>query len=224
MSERTYNQFCPIAHALDLVGDRWTLLVVRNLFLGPKRFSDLLRGLPGIGTNILTARLKALEGSGLVRSRYLPPPAASSVYELTETGRGLEGVMTALALWGAQSLGAPQAGQTYSPDSMGLIVYLLFKQAAAAGPLAGPFAVRVEGKDFSANFGVTVQGQSITVEPQAPAAPRLSLRAGLPALGALATGQISLREAQRKGLVKLEGPAGETAAFLAGFATAAPQH
>src|SRR5215475_11332621 len=103
MTQKTYHQYCPIVHALDLVGERWTLLIIRNLFAGPKRFSDLAHGLPGIGTNILTARLKALEESGLIQSRYLPPPAASSVYELTPYGRSLEDVMVALVLWGAQS-------------------------------------------------------------------------------------------------------------------------
>ena len=110
MTQKTYNQYCPVAHALDLVGERWTLLIIRNLFVGPKRFSDLLRGLPGIGTNILTGRLKALEENGLIQSRFLPPPAASSVYELTPYGRSLQDVMVALALWGVQSLGAPKVG------------------------------------------------------------------------------------------------------------------
>ena len=80
MTQKTYNQYCPLAHALDLVGERWTLLIIRNLFVGPKRFSDLARGLPTIGTNILTDRLKTLEGNGLIQTRFLPPPAASSVY------------------------------------------------------------------------------------------------------------------------------------------------
>src|SRR5215813_9428854 len=124
MTQRTYNQYCPMAHSLDLIGERWTLLIIHNLFLGPKRFSDLLRGLPGIGTNILTDRLKSLEENGLVQNRFLPPPAASSVYELTPYGRSLEDVMIALARWGARTLGARQPDQRVMVDALGLTIYV----------------------------------------------------------------------------------------------------
>ncbi|MBN2081590.1 transcriptional regulator [bacterium] len=100
MSKRSYNQFCALALALDVVGERWTLLIVRELMLGPKRFTDIQEGLPGIGTNLLSARLKELEGLGLIHRYKLPPPAASTVYELTEKGRTLEDVITALTQWG----------------------------------------------------------------------------------------------------------------------------
>ena len=86
---KRYEQYCPMAHALDLVGDRWALLVVRELMHGPKRYTDLVDHLPGIGTNILAARLRDLEGNGIVARRTLPPPAASKVYELTDYGREL---------------------------------------------------------------------------------------------------------------------------------------
>ena len=88
MAKRGYNQFCAAARALDLLGERWTLLLIRDLLTGPKRYTDLLNGLPGIGTNLLAGRLKELESAGVVQRRELPPPAASTVYELTE--RGLE--------------------------------------------------------------------------------------------------------------------------------------
>jgi DNA-binding HxlR family transcriptional regulator len=104
-----YDQYCPVAHSLDLVGDRWALLVVRELMHGPKRYTDLADGLPGIGTNILAARLRDLEAGGIVAKRTLPPPAASRVYELTDYGRELKPVMRELALWGARSLGPPTA-------------------------------------------------------------------------------------------------------------------
>jgi DNA-binding HxlR family transcriptional regulator len=102
-----YDQYCPVAHALDLVGERWALLVVRELMHGPKRYTDLAESLPGIGTNILAGRLRDLEASGVVAKRTLPPPAASRVYELTDYGRALKPVMRELALWGARSLGPP---------------------------------------------------------------------------------------------------------------------
>src|SRR6478735_9582808 len=107
---KRYEQYCPMAHALDLVGDRWALLVIRELMHGPKRYTDLVDRLPGIGTNILATRLRDLESNGIVARRVLPPPAASKVYELTEYGRGLRPAMRELALWGARSLGPPVVG------------------------------------------------------------------------------------------------------------------
>ncbi|NJM05348.1 helix-turn-helix transcriptional regulator [Candidatus Gracilibacteria bacterium] len=105
MPQRSYNQYCPIANALDLIGERWSLLIVRDLLLGPKRFSDLRNALPGIGTNILTDRLKGLEEAGIIARRVLPPPAASTVYELTPYGQLLDGPVQALAQWGGMTLG-----------------------------------------------------------------------------------------------------------------------
>ena len=106
---KSYEQYCPVAHALDLVGERWALLVVRELMRGPKRYTDLAEHLPGIGTNILASRLRDLEAGGIVAKRRLPPPAASRVYELTDYGRSLRPVVRELALWGARSLGPPTA-------------------------------------------------------------------------------------------------------------------
>src|SRR6187397_1987477 len=96
---KNYEQYCPVAHALELVGERWSLLVVRELMRGPKRYTDLAESL-GIRTNILAARLRDLEACGVVTKRKLPPPAASRVYELTEYGHALKPVVRELALWG----------------------------------------------------------------------------------------------------------------------------
>jgi len=104
---KRYDQYCPVAHALGLVGERWALLVVLELMSGPKRYTDLADNLPGIGTNILADRLRDLEAGGIVARRKLPPPAASRVYELTEYGRALRPAIRELALWGARSLGPP---------------------------------------------------------------------------------------------------------------------
>jgi len=107
VSKRSYEQYCPVAHALDLIGERWAMLIVKELMHGPKRYTDLAEHLPGIGTNILAARLRALEDCRVIEKRKLPPPAASRVYEVTEYGRALKPVMRELALWGARSLGPP---------------------------------------------------------------------------------------------------------------------
>src|SRR5919199_1965193 len=127
VTSRTYDQFCGVAHALDLVGERWALLVVRDLILGPKRFTDLRRGLPRIGTNVLAARLKELEQAGVVQRRVLPPPAASTVYELTDYGRELEGPLLALGRWGARSLGPRQDGQALRSEWFGVALKAFFR-------------------------------------------------------------------------------------------------
>src|ERR1700730_15090778 len=101
-TKRTYADPCGLARALELVGERWALLVVRDLVLGPKRFTDLRRGIPRIPTNILSARLKELEAGCVVPPRRLPRPAAGVAYELTEYGHELEDVILRLGLWGAK--------------------------------------------------------------------------------------------------------------------------
>ena len=100
---RTYGDGCGVAHALDLVGERWALLVVRDLLLGPKRFTDLRAGLRGASHNVLAQRLRELEQAGVVRRRRLPPPAGSAVYELTDWGRELESILITLGVWGVRS-------------------------------------------------------------------------------------------------------------------------
>ena len=104
---KNYEQYCPVAHALELVGERWSLLIVRELLKGPKRYTDLAAALPRIGTNVLAARLKDLEGCGVIAKRRLPPPTPAQVYELTPYGVALRPVMRELARWGLHSLPAP---------------------------------------------------------------------------------------------------------------------
>ena len=102
MTSRSYNQYCGLAYALDKVGERWTILIIRELVAGPRRYKDLIEGLPGISTNLLAARLKSLEEDGLLQRRVLPPPAGSTVYELTPLGLGLEEALIELGKWGSQ--------------------------------------------------------------------------------------------------------------------------
>jgi len=121
---------CPSAHALDLIGDRWSLLVVRELLLGPKRFTDLRRGLPRISRNVLSQRLEDLEAAAVLRRRTLAPPAAAAVYELTERGLELESVLTAIGRWGAGSPLLPDG------DSVGVDTFVLGLRARFS-PVAG---------------------------------------------------------------------------------------
>jgi DNA-binding HxlR family transcriptional regulator/putative sterol carrier protein len=131
---RSYDQYCVVARALDVIGERWTLLVVRELLIGPKRFTDLLEGLPGIATNLLSARLKHMETGGLIRRRRLPPPAASTVYELTELGRGLEPVLGSLARWSMPLIKEPPAPDEFlRPGWFLLGMRLTFNREGARG-------------------------------------------------------------------------------------------
>jgi DNA-binding HxlR family transcriptional regulator len=129
---RAYDQYCPIAHALELVGERWSLLVVRELMCGPKRYTDLAAQL-GIGTNILAARLRDLEAGGIVTKRKLPPPANARVYELTPYGRELKGALRELALWGARSLGPPTAVDELFPGWVANAVRTVLSPIAPPG-------------------------------------------------------------------------------------------
>ena len=132
---KRYDQYCPVAHALGLVGERWALLIVRELLHGPRRYTDLAASLPGIPTNILAARLRDLEGCGIVGKRRLPPPAASQVYELTPYGARLKPVMRELALWGIQSLGAPKDEDELAPGWLENALDTVFAPAAPTGRL-----------------------------------------------------------------------------------------
>jgi DNA-binding HxlR family transcriptional regulator len=127
---RTYGDRCGIARALDVIGERWALLVVRDLLLGPKRFSDLRAGLPRVSADVLAQRLRELEAAGVVQRRRLPPPSASRVYELTERGRELEPVVLGLARWGSRTP-VPEGDPPLSPDSAMLALKTLFDPAAA---------------------------------------------------------------------------------------------
>ena len=130
---RSYKQYCGIARALDLIGERWALLVVRELVLGPKRFTDLREGLPGIATNVLSQRLRQLERDGVLARRRLPPPAASTVYELTEYGQELVPILLALGRWGARTMGARSPEQTSRAEWLAVALKAYYQPKAAKG-------------------------------------------------------------------------------------------
>jgi DNA-binding HxlR family transcriptional regulator len=146
---KKFDQYCPMAHALTLVGERWALLIVRELLHGPKRYTDLAHGLPGIGTNILAARLRDLEECGVVEKRKLPPPAASMVYELTEYGTGLNEALYALARWGARSLGPPGPDDELYPEWGVNAFPALFNSEEARG-LTETYVLKIDDDVFTA--------------------------------------------------------------------------
>lgn len=204
MADRNYRQYCPVAHALDLVGDRWVLLIVRDLFLGPKRFTDLRQGLPGIGTNVLTDRLKALERTNVIRHRTLPPPAASAVYELTDRGRELEGPLVALARWGGQTLGPRLEDQRVSTDSVMLALRATFTPVAERGE-RGIYEARFAEPAFEAVFGVRLgeHGAEVTRGPAVGA--DAAVYTDAETLYAVASGRESLPEAIGRGAMRVDG-------------------
>jgi DNA-binding HxlR family transcriptional regulator/putative sterol carrier protein len=147
MPGHRYEQYCGAARALDVVGDRWTLLIVRELMLGPRRFTDLLDGLPGISRNLLTERLRALERDGVVARQELPPPAARQVYELTDDGRDLAAAMVPLVAWGARRLGARKPTESFRP-SWGALAMATFADREAAKAVSETYQYLVGGSAF----------------------------------------------------------------------------
>lgn len=199
MTTRAYGQYCGFARALEVVGERWALLVVRNLLVGPKRFTDLLNGLPGIPSNILTARLKELENAGVVRRRVLPRPARAVVYELTEYGLELEVVVVELGRWGAKKLGDPRPGEALTVDSLITALRSTFRADAARGLRAG-YELRVGEIVLHARVD---DGRVEVAEGALPGADLL-IEAG-PGIRALMAGELSPAAAVESGAVRLKG-------------------
>jgi DNA-binding HxlR family transcriptional regulator len=199
-TERTYGEACRFAYALDLVGERWALLVVRELLLGPKRFTDLRAGLPHASTNILSDRLRELEHNAIVRRRKLPPPAGSTVYELTEWGRELEPIVTRLGAWGARSP-IPPDSQEIGPDSIVLALRSLF-DVEAAGDLSASYNLRV-GED---RFRIDVDQGKVDLNRGGGEDPEVTLAfLDAPTMAALLAGQLGLEDALTSGALVVDG-------------------
>jgi DNA-binding HxlR family transcriptional regulator len=213
---RTYEDGCAAAHALDLVGERWALLVVRELLLGPKRFTDLRAGLPHASPNVLSQRLRELEGAGVVRRRKLPPPAASRVYELTEWGEELEPVVISLGRWGARSPSRPRdAG--LGVDSLILSLRTMFDPRAAEG-IEASFELRL-GEDV---FRAEVADGRFEIDRGGAEQPAAAIESDPATLAALVYEGRPLDEALRSGKVEIEGDAEAVERFLTLFVLPEP--
>jgi DNA-binding HxlR family transcriptional regulator len=210
-----YDQYCPMAHALSLVGERWSLLIVRELLRGPKRYTDLAGGLPGIGTNILASRLKDLEEGGIVEKRKLPPPAASTVYELTEYGLGLEEVIHAIARWGARSLGLPKREDDLDPE-WGLNAFPALLYPERARGVTETYVVRID----DAAFTVRLLDGRLRVDAGAVAEPDLEIETGMATFFELASGDLPPRDALDRGVVRIDGDPATLERFFAIFSFA----
>lgn len=209
--KRTYGQFCGVARALELVGERWALLIVRDLAVGPKRFTDLRQGLPRIPTNVLSARLQELEEGGIVRRRALPRPAASVVYELTAYGGELEDIVLRLGRWGAQSLGARRPEEIVTADSMIMALRATFH----------PEAARDLRARYELHFGEVVIQARVEDGALAAAAGPLAdadlVLAAFAPLKPMLAGEISPEEALERGLIRITGEPGLLARFVEVF-------
>jgi len=206
-SRRSYEQFCPLARALDVVGERWTLLIVRELLLGPQRFSDLRARLPGIAPALLTQRLRDLEAASLVQRTELPPPAARTVYELSERGRALEPVIYELARFGLPYLDMPTDDQPLAPHLLPhglktLVVAEALPRRAFVAHLAldeGDFVMRVAPPRPGPPIA------RVSVERGVPERPDVTVRGSAAVALWLRRRLLSLEDARSQRLLDLAG-------------------
>jgi DNA-binding HxlR family transcriptional regulator len=198
-TQRTYGDACGAAHALDLVGERWALLVVRELTLGPRRFSDLRAALPGISSNVLSHRLDELEADGIVTRRVLPPPAASRVYELTDWGAELGPVIQAIGRWGARS--PTHRRDAHLSDTSFVLSMRTNFDAARADGVRMDLALVVGAQPLHA----LVDGVEFRVEPGTPADPVVTVTGAPEVLAGITYGGLPLRDAIASGAVSVTG-------------------
>lgn len=215
---RSYGQYCGLAHALEIVGERWAMLIIRDLVLGPKRFTDLRTGLPRIPTNVLSARLKELENAGVVRRRTMPRPSAAVAYELTEYGAELEDIVLRLGRWGASTLGAPGPEDIVTPDGEVLALRATFQPEAAAGVRAG-YQVRIADVVVHARVD---DGTLIAGEGPLPDADLILEMDKITTLKPLLSGEITPEDAIADDLVTVTGNRAEFKRFLKLFGVKTP--
>lgn len=210
MTNRSYNQLCGLAYALDLIGERWTLLIIRELVAGPRRFVDLMEGLPGISTNLLTERLKGLEENGLIQRCFLPPPAGSAVYALTGLGKALEPSLLELGRWGRQFIPPSPAGlHILHLGSYALTPQTFFRPALAQG-MDETYALHI-GNEVQQ---VRIADGTITVKQGEPSQAAVALYTAVPIYLGLLLGEIDLDFALAEGMIRVEGDLAALRRFL----------
>jgi DNA-binding HxlR family transcriptional regulator len=216
VERRTYGDPCGIARALDLIGERWAVLVVRELVLGPKRFSDLRSSLPGVSPDVLTERLRDLEVAGVVVRRTLPPPAGSRVYELSEWGRELEPVVLALGRWGSRAP-FPAGASRLGVDAFVLALKTLFEPSIAGG-LKASYELRLGEDRFHARVG----GKGLEITRSDAGDHDAVIEGNTASLSAVLWHGRRLGEAVRSGDVRIEGSRTAVARFLSLFPAPRP--
>jgi DNA-binding HxlR family transcriptional regulator len=197
---RSYGQWCGVAKALDVVGERWTLLVIRELLEGPQRYTDLRNQIPGVATDVLAARLKDLEEAGVIMRQTLPPPAASKVYELTDLGRDLTPVVHALARWGMRLMD-DRDDEVFQPHWLALALRGLIPPGLLADVrLDIDFAL--EGEDV---VRISIEDGMLRYVPDPADEPDITVRAALGTLTHLADGSLAARDAMASGRLEITG-------------------
>lgn len=199
MPRRSYDQYCPLSRALDVIGERWTVLIVRELLAGPRRYTDLHADLPGVSSDVLAARLKEMEHDGLVTRRRLPPPAAAAVYELSPRGRDLLPALTALADWGAPDLA--ERRPTDALRAHWFALPLLRQLAELAQPCEGVVDVRLD----EGTFHVLIDGAGHSYAHGPAEHPDARLTLDSRRCLAVSRGRASLHEMIKKGQVGVDG-------------------
>ncbi len=193
------EQYCPIARALDVLGDRWTLLIMRELIIGDQRFTDLRTHLPGIAPTLLTQRLRAMTDQGLISSKELPPPAARSVYTATERGRSVIPVMRSLAKWGMPLLEEPTDDQYIRPWTGSNAMIAAYYDSGAAAGIDERYLLRIDGEDITLS---SVNGRGAAHET-----PDLILESTARVWVDIRQGRLTLRRAISEGRVTKKGSA-----------------
>lgn len=201
MAAREYGQFCGLARAMEMVGERWTLLIVRNLLSGPQRYTDLRKGLPAIPTNILSTRLKQLEEAGLATRRALPHPERAVVYELTDYGRDLEPALIALGRWGARTMTEPRPGEVVTAESVAMAFRTTYRPQAAGDATVG-YEVRMG--EFTLRIQISAGALTVGIGPH-PAPDLVIERLTDRGVHQLMTGAKTPDRALADGSVRVEG-------------------
>jgi DNA-binding HxlR family transcriptional regulator len=214
---KTYGQYCSVAKALDVVGDRWTLLVIRELIQqGPCRYTDLRNGLPGIATNLLADRLRELEEAGLVRREEAPPPVAATLFSLTEAGAGLEPALRAIGEWGLRYMTEPRQDDEFRSQWFSFPVSLFLQDSEPDGPPVS-IELRADGRPAV----IEASGGTISTRLGPAAAPDLVLAGDPQLILGLLGGYVTLPDAVERGL-QIEGDAAALLTRLQRLPAASP--
>ena len=218
MAAFRYAQFCPVARAAEVVGERWTLLIVRELLLGPRRFSDLVAPLSGISPSVLTSRLASLEERGVVARRILPPPAPAAVYELTPLGQRLQPMLLELGRWGIALLDKRKPDDFFDPAWIELGLRMLCRNTATP---ARRFELNVPLAEGELRLAVVGGADGACVSREI-SEPEVSLRAESFVVMGMATGELDTHDALRSGALRASGNVDAVHDFPALFETPTP--
>jgi len=212
-ARRSYRQYCAIAYGLDFIGERWALLIVRELLLGPKRFKDLFEALPGIASNLLTQRLRDLELAGVVERAVLPPPAGIAVYKLTSLGEELEPVVRAISRWGSHFVTRePRKDESIPPNAYMFALRSTFRPEEAAG-LARTFEVQLGERVF----GVHIEEGRCTTWEGLPDNPDISITTDVRTFSGLLWHRLKPRQSLARGKLVISGDPADLDLFVRVF-------